>query len=421
MKPANSGRYVLASSIIGLLLFTAWRALSLGLADHYAQSNPGRALWWRPDHPSALLQMAHELAARNPGRARQLAEAALAADPREGRANRILGQIAERAGDMPSSIRLHETASKLAPRDLPSHVWLERHYLATGKIDLALEQIDLMLRIEPETQPRQFAIMLAMAELPAAQSALARLLSRRPPWRAGFVSYLSREATDSRAVAPLVSKLRAQPGGLQDSELAEWIERLSRDHRWGEGYLVWVGSLTPAQQLQLDNVFNGGFEQEPSNNGFDWRFQHVSGASIERLPDGGANGNLALRVSFEDRRIPFNHVQQLLALAPGRYRLAGRARAEGLRSERGLVWRVICASDGRQIASTDPLMGHSPWRKFETDFEVPAQNCGGQWLQLAVPARIPAEQRIGGRAWFDEVRIVRQKKCSGSKAKPTPC
>lgn len=409
MKPANSPRHAIGVAIIVVLLFMSWRALSLGLADHYAQGNPERALWWRPGHPAALLQLAHDISARSPGRAKQLAEAAVVVDPREGRAYRILGQIAERAGDSAAAVRLHEKASQLAPRDLPSHAWLERHYLATGKLDSALDQIDLMLRIEPEIQPQQFAILLAMAELPQAQAAVAKMLSRQPPWRAGFLSYLGREAKDSRAVAPLVNRLRALPDGLSDSELAAWIERLARDQRWGEGYLAWVGSLTPAQQLELDNVFNGGFEQEPSNNGFDWRFQHVSGAAIERLPDGGANGNLALRVSFEDRRIPFNHVQQLLALAPGSYRLAGRARAEGLRSERGLVWRVVCASDDRQLASTDPLMGHSQWRQFATDFEVPAENCGGQWLQLAVPARIAAEQRIGGRAWFDDLRITRQR------------
>lgn len=408
MKMAGSGRNTIVYSILALLVFLAWRAISLGLADHYAQHNPDRALWWRPHHSGALLQAAQDEAIRDPARARQLAEAALLADPREGRAYRVLGQIAERAGDVRGSVRLYEKASKLSPRDLPSHAWLERHYLATGKLGLALEQIDMMLRVQPETLPQQSVILIAMAGSLPAQPLLANKLSRHPPWREGFMAQLSQHAKDSRTVAPMVNLLRAQPGGLSDAELAAWIERLSRDHHWGEAYLAWVQSLTAAQQQKLGNIFNGGFEQEPSNNGFDWRFQHASGAYIERLPDGGAKGNLALRVSFEDRRIPFNHVQQLLALAPGSYRLAGRARAEGLRSERGLVWRVVCASDGKQLAGTDPLMGYSQWRPFATDFQVPVGDCGGQWLQLAVPARIAAEQRIGGRAWFDDLRIVKR-------------
>ena len=47
---------------------------------------------------------------------------------------------------------------------------------------------------------------------------------------------------------------------------------------------------------------------------------------------------LALRVAFEDRRVPFAHVRQLLALGPGRYTLSGRARPDNLRTDRGLVW-----------------------------------------------------------------------------------
>jgi len=36
---------------------------------------------------------------------------------------------------------------------------------------------------------------------------------------------------------------------------------------------------------------------------------------------------------------------------------------------------------------------------------VPASGCAGQWLSLRLPARIPAEQRIGGSAWFDELSV----------------
>jgi hypothetical protein len=197
-------------------------------------------------------------------------------------------------------------------------------------------------------------------------------------------------------------------GGLSEAELSAWLDRLGRDSHWGEAYLTWVAALPPAQQSELGNVFNGGFEHEPSNSGFDWRFEPVAGAYMERLATAGAGGELALRVSFDDRRVPFRHVRQLLALPPGRYRLSGRTRAEGLRSERGLVWSVLCADSNKAVASGPPVTGHTPWRPFSLAFELPAGSCGGQWLELGVPARIAAEQRIGGRAWFDDLRIVRE-------------
>jgi hypothetical protein len=97
----------------------------------------------------------------------------------------------------------------------------------------------------------------------------------------------------------------------------------------------------------------------------------------------------------------------MLALPPGRYRLTGRARAERLQSGRGLSWSVVCATGGSPLGSSTPLQGEVPWSDFTMEFEVPATDCGGQWLGVGVPARIAAELRVSGNAWFDDLRIVK--------------
>ena len=101
----------------------------------------------------------------------------------------------------------------------------------------------------------------------------------------------------------------------------------------------------------------------------------------------------------------FKHVRQLLALPPGKYHLSGRVRLDDLRSERGLVWTLTCTEGGRVLAETEPMSGHRGWSPFGLDLVVPEQACGGQWLTLRIPARIPAEQLIGGAAWFDDLQI----------------
>jgi tetratricopeptide (TPR) repeat protein len=349
---------------------------------------------------------AARVATRDPARAAALARAALAANPGEGRAYRVLGQLAEARGDQAAAERLFAAAAERAPRDLATHAWLERHYLTQGKVAQALRHIDLGLRIEPASMERQLPVLVRLAGIAQAQPAFATYLSRRPPWREAFVVALCQHAPGIDALAGFMRALDGA-GGWSRVELDAWLERLAAEHRWGDAYGAWASALPPDRQARLSNVFNGGFEDEPSGAGFDWRFGTVPGAYVERLPTTGAEGRFALRVSFDDRRVPFEHVRQLLALPPGKYRLAGRARAEGLRSERGLVWRVACAEDSHPLGATDPILGFTPWRDFALDFEVPATGCGGQWLVLSVPARIPAEQRIGGRAWFDAIRIRR--------------
>ena len=254
-------------------------------------------------------------------------------------------------------------------------------------------------------------MMLGLAATPEAQPALAERLLTSPPWKAGTLRHVIVNAPDTDAVSPLMDRLRASPVGMGDEALGLWLDRLTREDRWGQAYLTWVSQLPPERLQGLGNVFNGDFDWEPTQAGFDWRFGRVAGARISRLAVPGVTDGAALRVSFDDRRVPFSHVRQLLALPPGRYRLSGQVRLEGLRTDRGLVWTVGCAGPGNQpLTDTAPFKGQSAWRAFAADFEVPGEGCGGQWLTLRLPARIPAEQRIGGTVWFDRLQIARLRK-----------
>ena len=396
-------------ALLALLLFVGWRVLSLGMADHFAGSNPARALAWRSDHPEALLQRAEELAA-DPAQAEAAADharRALVANPLDGRPYRVLGQLAAAGGDLERAAELYDLAVSRSPQDLRAQAWLLDYRLAQADPVAALAHLDVLLRLNPGLMPRMQPILDGLAGTPEAQQALAERLVRQPPWRSRMLVQLAQNAEDAVAVAPVFDAVRKAPGGLAPLELAAWVDRLAREGQWGAAYLTWASQLPPERQRSLGNVFNGDFEWEPGVGGFDWRFGRITGARIARVGGEGVHGRVALRVAFEDQRVRFNHVRQMLALAPGRYRLQGRARPDSLRTDRGLVWTLTCAEAGQPLGETAPLRGNGPWRDFGVEFEVPGEGCGGQWLSLRLPARIPAEQRIGGRAWYDDIRIVR--------------
>ena len=262
-----------------------------------------------------------------------------------------------------------------------------------------------MLRVQPELAQNLHPVLIALSEQAPVQAEVAKVLSQPPPWRDFFMPRLIGKSRDSAAIFGLIEQLRLSPTGLSDEELAAWINRLAGDRQWAPAYLIWVQSLPADARQHIGNVYNGGFENEPSGFGFDWRLTPVAGARAAIVRTTGSEGRMAMRVSFENRRVPFKNVQQLLALAPGGYRLRGKARLDDLRSERGLVWTLTCAEDGRAIAETEPMRGRHGWKDFELDLVVPNETCGGQWLTLRVPARIPAEQLIGGAAWFDDFQI----------------
>ncbi|MDD3651624.1 hypothetical protein [Immundisolibacter sp.] len=405
MLPSTLRRWWLAP----LLALAAWRILTLGLADHYADDQPERALRWRPDHPQALIRAA-EQALDNPAdldRASALARRAASANPLDGRPYRILGAVAEQRGDTDRATQLYTLAARHSPRDLPSLAWLMRHHLLEGRIDEGLTYLDAQLRVRPDLAGTLFPTLIAALDAAGGQLPLARTLASKPPWRAGFLPRLARDARSIDAVSAVFEQLAATPGGLTDTERSAYVERLVRDHRWQQARRVWAAGLPAERRPNGELVFDGGFEQPAGGYGFGWRLDRIAGASVELLAGPGVSGSRALYVEFQNSRVSFAHVRQLLTLTPGHYRLAARYRLDSLRNERGLTWTLQCAeTPSARLGASQRLAGSSPWSTLELDFDVPAENCGAQWLRLELAARIPAETQIGGRAWFDDIAIT---------------
>jgi tetratricopeptide (TPR) repeat protein len=400
----------LAIRLMALLLLTgiAWRVLSLGMADASMRSAPEQALQWRSKHSAALFLLA-EQQAKNPASfegAKKNALAALRAYPLEGKAYRVLGQIAEAEKKADLAFDLFQKAVRYSPRDLESHLWLLNYSLLTENSATAAQHLDSLLRMQIDLLPPLIPTIGGLAMRPESQPALIRMLIKNPAWRTPAIKTIMSEKGAAEKYAVFFQRLAKTGKGLNEVEQQAWLSALNQNQQWSLAYLNWANQLPAATQLKLGNLFNGGFEHEPLGVEFDWQFGSVPGASIELASREGMAGQKALRVHFDDRQVPFSHVQQTLVLTPGAYRLSGRGLADDLRTELGLVWSVQCLGTGIALASSESWKGRSPqWQSFEVEFNVPAGRCSAQQLLLKLPARVPSEQVIGGTIWFDELRI----------------
>src|SRR5690606_37402328 len=146
----------------------------------------------------------------------------------------------------------------------------------------------------------------------------------------------------------------------------------------------------------------------PRGRGFDWRVLRIPGASIEFVPDRGADG-LVAHATFRGRAAPQVNLEQPLLLGPGSYRFSARVRAASLRSERGLEWTITCLGKGVPLATSEPIEGSFGWRAMEMDVVVPDTGCEGQWLRLRNPVPAGSIQRVKGELWFDDVSMEPRK------------
>lgn len=382
--------------VLGLLAACAgWRSLVHGLADAALQDSPGAALRWMPGHPQALLGLARQQAADgDPSAAAATARRLLDREPLQGEAWRLLAVASEAAGEPEQARAQYAEAIRLAPRDVPARIWLAQDALQRGDAAAAIAHLDGILRTAPHYRDGTLTVLIQFARDRDFREALAATLSGAPGWRNDFLRQLQRQGEQATVDAVFAALQRT--GTLSRRERADWLEGMLRRGDWPQAYARWAGTVPP--EMALRPVYNGDFSRRPSGEGFDWRTPRKPGVQIGFPASGG------IRITFRDRRIDHAGLEQALLLAPGRYRLVARMRTSGLRAERGIEWRVVCARPSALLGRSAPVRDAPDWQEVEALIEVP-RGCTGQWLSLRNVARTPALQRLSGEITIASVDI----------------
>jgi hypothetical protein len=390
-------------AVAGLLLLAwiGWTAIQVTRADALAQTDPEAALRIDPDHPQALLRLAwRQLGNDDTEAAMATARHLLAVEPGQGDAFAVLALAAAKRGDA-NADALAKIALQRAPRNRDLRTQEAARALRAGDLPAAMAQIDALLRLTPSRGKTLYPALAQQSADPAFAEALAATLSADPPWRRAFLNVLGSQGTGV-AVDRIYSALRRR-GELPEAETTRWLDRMLADGRWGEAYAHWVGTLGPVQSIPL--VRNGNFESELSGMGFGWRNTRAAGVFTDVAEGAGRNDSRGAHMHFIARPAARGNLRQALLLAPGRYRLSLQARAEFLRSDQGLYWSIRC-DKGRTVAKLGPLEGSSEWREMTAEFEIPAEKCPGQWLELVNPAVRGSAQQVSGDLWIDDVAIT---------------
>jgi hypothetical protein len=391
-----------AVAAIGLLLLAwlAWTVVQATRADALAASAPEAALRIEPGHPVALRVAARRaLLARELPAATELAQRLLATDPGQGEGFATIA-LAAAEREAPDAGALMEIAARRAARNRQVRARLAALALGRGDLPEAMVQLDALLRLGAGAN--LYPALIRQSTDPAFAAALADTLARRPRWGSAFMATLLAQGSPA-AVDHVYAELRRK-GALSRKETSRWLGRMMKDGRWGEAYAYWVSTLGSSRRV-LAPVFDGGFELDASGVGFDWQPGNRSqGVFTEFEEAPGATGRRAAHFRFIGPAAD-GDLRQPLLLAPGRYRLSLRARAEFLQTDRGLEWRITCHA-GPVIAALGPLEGSFDWRRMQVDFSVPAANCPGQWLELRNPAPAGAAQHASGDLWTDDVAVV---------------
>jgi len=394
--------------------FLAWRIVATNMSEVFLQDDEpdaALALRWNTSNAQARYLEGISHTKTDPARARAYLSSAIRNNPADGRAYAALARIKEAEGKLDEAGQAMQAAAQMAPRRVDVQLEVARFWFRQGDIARAMQHLDVALTFGGSLRSDLFPDLLKLAEDPATrEAAFAQLLKQPVAWFPQFFSYATANATSVDTLRALFQMQAGGPNAITTDGLKSHLQRLQRENMWIESYLVWLNSLRKDRLNAIGNLFNGGFEEEISNLGFDWIVTPASQVVVDTATTYGTTGHKALRIVFRGPRIQFQHVHQYLMLDPGTYSLHGRVRSDNLESPEGVHWSIYCIGTAKALAHSERFNGTDHWQHFATQFQIPPQDCAVQMLRLELAGRSALDYEAKGAIWFDDLSITRQKR-----------
>jgi tetratricopeptide (TPR) repeat protein len=324
-----------------------------------------------------------------------------------------LARAHEAAGDEQAARHAYDTAFRLAPLGREVLGAGADYLLRHGATADAIAKLDQLVDAYPDAQAVAFPVLARLLASGAEPAAWRRIAAHRPEWIGQFITFGCGQDLDVAFLVPLLLDRVAQ-GRAKAAESGCVIDRLRDSDRWAQAYQVWLNTLPRERLGDVGFLYNGSFELATSGTGFDWRPSRARerdvGHSVEMPQAAGVAGQRALRVSYNGKRQSGIPILQYLALAPGRYEMAGLAHPQSISAGRGVQWTLRCVKGGKAqpvIAASERFLGSSEWRRFSFEIAVPA-DCPGQMVQLEPVGMAEGAVYLAGSAWFDELVLRRR-------------
>jgi tetratricopeptide (TPR) repeat protein len=169
-----------------------------------------------------------------------------------------------------------------------------------------------------------------------------------------------------------------------------------------------LARLAPEMRAYLPNdnlIVNSGFEQPPLNWGFGWRYQtsdHIAVGVDDKVAHSGSH---SLSLSYDgDHAYMAGWTQYVPVEANADYDFSAWIKSENVTTSSGPRIALVDAFSGANLLLTDDVLDTHPWHELKGTLRVPADT---QLLAVQI-VRAPANTRIRGQIWIDDLRLVKR-------------
>jgi hypothetical protein len=370
-----------------------------------ANDNPTRALsLWGGSAQAAAHAAEEAVRERKLDRGRDLALRSLNIRVQNSQALRVVATLAQERNEQDVADMALTLAARLGWRDGFAQLWLLNRAMAGKDWTTAARAADALLRIE-FARPEARAALQRLMAIPEGRRAIAERLAARPQWGPLFFSGVDFRAPHaSQDFGTLLIELNAQGVLPGDKEIGPFFRNLLSRGDYRGALEIWRAINPGVVGNPTLGVIDGDFAYFATGTRpwgpFGWRPNNIDTITLSTPSRSEFSSDPALRVDVVGETGTPPVVTQMLALAPGRYRIAYDVeQTGGLRST--FRWRVSCDQNAA-IVINKPAVQYavSGWSRQELTFEVPSPGCASQHLMLTA-----GQTNSAASATFDNVQI----------------
>jgi tetratricopeptide (TPR) repeat protein len=323
----------------------------------------------------------------------------------------------KRAGDE------YEAAVRLNP-DRSSH-WLElaKYYEQTGNLERCRYSVQMALQKDPNYAQTHWAAAnvyirlndLTSADLEMRRTAdldgtyLTQVLDLAWRFYGDAPKIISTHLPNTKianltALNYFISKNSEEGASLAWTRLSTfqttpqerfaYVDYLASLKKQDEALTIFLIGETRERSL----IYNGSFETEPLNGGFDWRFSSNENAEARRDMTTSEDGQASFLVSFNGKEnVDYSQLWHWVPVHEGKtYALKFWMKTEGITTNEGMFVEIGGKASEKQIGSTN-------WQEFTIRFTAPSN------LVTISLRRVPStkfDNLLKGKVWLDGFTLL---------------
>jgi tetratricopeptide (TPR) repeat protein len=223
--------------------------------------------------------------------------------------------------------------------------------------------------------------------------------------------FVSQDQTD--AASSVWNRVLELGKSFPMKQAVPFVDELIRENRLSEAEKVWGQALVATNWPRDANtdgslVFNGGFEQDFLNGGFDWRVLQQPDISYSFDNTVAHSGKRSLRIEFDgNENLNFQHVFQYVPVrSETNYRLTAYLKTENISSDSGFRLEIVNPGNNAALPTlTQDVKGTAPWTEVHAGVRT---GINTNLLEIVV-RRLPSgtlDNELSGMVWIDDVALM---------------